>query len=112
MDNQNKPKERTIELVNQLSNLVNNYNREDQEDFVKLVLREHPTLQQSMIRLMLVTIEAMAEKKYVDARNEESKLVCQQIVEGFKAARSGYDTKLHGRFINDAALPSQYLGHI
>lgn len=112
MDNQKKPSERTVELVKQLSRFVNSYDREDQKDFVKLVLRDHPTLQQSMIRLMLMTIEAMAEKEHVDGRNASSKLTCQQVVEGFKAVRAGYDTKLHGRFINDAALPSEYLGYI
>ncbi len=112
MDRQKEPSVRTTDLVKQLSRFVNSYNKEDQEDFVQLILRDHPTLQQSMIRLMLMTIEAMAEKQHVDGRNEASKLTCQQVVDGFKKVRSEYDTKLHGRQINDAALPSQYLGYV
>ena len=107
-----EPNDRTTKLAKDLSNFVNGFNGRDQEDLVQLILRDHPTLQQSMIRLFVMVIEGMAEKEYVDGRNKASNQVCQMMISGFKKTRSEFDSKSHGRPINDSALPSQYLSYI
>lgn len=107
-----EPSERVKLLAKSLSDFVNAYNRQDQEDLVKELLKDHPTLIQNKMRLFLMAIEAMSENKHIDGRNEASKLVCTQVVEGFKKVRSEYDSNLHRRAIDDAMLPSQYLPYI
>lgn len=66
-------------MANELSRFVNNYGC-NKEGFVEQVMRDHPTLQQSTIGLFLMVIEAMAEKEYVDARNESAHRVCKMLV--------------------------------
>ena len=74
----------------------------------------HPTLQQAIIKLFIMTIEEMADipERAVGGRNEASCLIAKQMVEGFKKVRSEYDSKIHGRPINDAYNPSEYIPFI
>lgn len=110
--NAEEKEQRIVSLAKEISRLATSRNNEDDENFIKLILRDHPTCQQSVIRLFLKTIEAMANKEYVDGRNEDSRLVCEQIIKGFRLARGGYDLKRYGHTTNDQGLPSQYLPYI
>ncbi len=108
---------KAIELVRNLNDFVNSggSHRELQKIANNIANQpEHRCLQQSIIRLFMMTIEEMAAlpENRTDDRNKASRLVSIQIVEGFKKVRSEFDTKLHGRPINDAANPSQYLPFI
>jgi len=75
----------------------------------------HRLLQNYVVKLFLMTIEEMAKLepvKHTDPRNENARLVSSQMIDGFNKVRPGYDTKLHGRPIDDTAEPSAYLGSI
>jgi hypothetical protein len=74
------------ELARELERLVNNYNTEERDAFVEGFLRMHPTLMQSAFGLMLKCVEAMANKQYVDGRNQASKETAQLIIKGHKMA--------------------------
>ncbi len=73
-------------VARELEGLVNNFNTEQQDEFIKGFLTMHPTLMQSTFGLMLKCVEAMANKEYVDGRNAASKKTAQLIIKGFKTA--------------------------
>ena len=50
-------------------------------DFAKAAMYDHPTLQQSLIRTMVATINEFAKKEYTDARNEYGVQMCRKLVE-------------------------------
>lgn len=77
---------RGMAVARELEGLVNNFNTEGQEEFIKGFLSMHPTLMQSTFGLMLKCVEAMANKEYVDGRNKASKDTAQRIIKGFKMA--------------------------
>jgi len=69
-------------LGEEFSRFVNNYNcKEDQ--FVEKILNDHPTLQQSSMRVILKVVEGMAAKEYVDGRNQSSRDVCRKLLAGY-----------------------------
>lgn len=74
------------ELARELEGLVNNFNTEQQDEFVEGFLRMHPTLMQSTFGLMLKCVEAMADKEYVDGRNKASQETARLIIKGHKDA--------------------------
>lgn len=74
------------ELAREISGLVNNFNTDQQDEFVQGFLQMHPTLMQSTFGLFLKCVEAMANKEYVDGRNKASKETAQLIIKGFKTA--------------------------
>lgn len=95
------------ELAEALTDFVNSYNPKS-EEFIKAFFREHRTLQQSTIRMFLEVIEAIAEQEYkTDGRNQATKFVCQDIVEGFKQLKEKRDGL---RF--DGMKPSKFLPYI
>lgn len=49
--------------------------------------KDHPTLQQGMIREMVKVIHHMAEKTYTDPRNHCSKKICKWMVDGYMAGK-------------------------
>lgn len=49
-------------------------------DFAKAAMYDHPTLQQSLIRTMVATINEFAKKEYTDARNEGGVQMCRNLV--------------------------------
>ena len=58
-------------VVNVISNFVNCFgSRED--EFTKLMSREHRTLQQNFTRFCIAWFKYLAEEKYYDLRNEDS----------------------------------------
>jgi hypothetical protein len=90
--------EKTKEVVNDITDYVNTYSRRD--DFNKLMSMEHRTLQQSFTRLCLRWIEHVSKEEYrTDGRNEQSKDICQKIVNDFKEKNGGY-------------VPSEFIGYI
>ena len=49
-------------------------------DFAKAAMYDHPTLQQSLIRTMVATINEFAKKEYTDGRNEQGVQMCKNLV--------------------------------
>lgn len=72
------------ELARELESYVNGANDDKLNEFVEGFMCMHNTLQQKTFGLLLKMVVAMAEAKYVDGRNEESKKRAQQIVRGLK----------------------------
>ena len=90
--------EKTKEVVNDITNYVNTFSRRD--DFNEIMSMEHRTLQQSFTRLCLRWIEHVSNSEYrTDGRNEQSKDICQKIVNDFREKNGGH-------------LPSDFLGFI
>jgi hypothetical protein len=90
--------EKTKEVVNDITDYVNTYSRRD--DFNEIMSMEHRTLQQSFTRLCLRWIEHVSKEEYrTDGRNEQSKNICQKIVNDFKEKNGGY-------------VPSEFIGYI
>ena len=55
----------------QVEKMVNDFGFQD-EELAKSMANEHPTLQQSFMRMVVQFIEKMADKSYYDGRNEAS----------------------------------------
>lgn len=55
----------------QVEKMVNDFGFED-EELAKSMANDHPTLQQSFMRMVVKFIEKMADKSYYDGRNEAS----------------------------------------
>lgn len=76
---------RTYEAFESLSRYVNR--GADSKEFLKAFSREHPTLQQSMVRLFLEVIEVVGSPEFgkkTDGRNVWSHKVSKQLLDGFK----------------------------
>jgi hypothetical protein len=90
--------EKTKEVVNDITDYVNTFSRRD--DFNEIMSMEHRTLQQSFTRLCLRWIEHVSKEEYrTDGRNEQSKDICQKIVNDFKEKNGGY-------------VPSEFIGYV
>jgi len=109
-----------LEIFKVLDDKMNGLSFRDMEKLAKAIANGHingamhRTIQQSTIRFFMATIEEMAklDENRTDARNASSRLISMQMVEGFKKVRSEYDSEIHGRPINDACNPSQYLPYV
>lgn len=55
----------------QVEKMVNDFGFQD-EELAKSMANDHPTLQQSFMRMVVQFIEKMADKSYYDGRNEAS----------------------------------------
>lgn len=72
------------QLAEQVTDYVNTFNSDKNKEFAEALSREHRTLQQSTLRLMLETIEFMAGDDYrTDGRNEGSKATARRLMKGF-----------------------------
>jgi hypothetical protein len=107
------------ELAKEISNFVNGAGVTEVEKLAELMSQDHPTLQQSKMRLACMFIEFMANKPYVDARNEQSKTIAIAMVGGFKQKVKEDSIKLDGeisdrysKYIDEQVLPSKNLGSI
>jgi len=69
-----------------ISDYVNGYN--NYANLAKLMVRDHPTLQQQKMRLVMEFIKAMAELEYVDARNEDSRALARFITGAVEQAQA------------------------
>ena len=73
------------ELMGAFTDMVNYRGKEDVTKFLEQFKKEHNTLQQSVFRVMMETIDLMAsEDIYVDGRNESSQAVAKAILRGFR----------------------------
>ncbi len=107
--NQDK-QDRMNQAVDTLTNIVNNFNYDENiEVFYNAFKREHRTLQQSLMRVMLGTIQKIAsdEQYGTDARNADTKKVCTDLIEAFDNAM----TVKYGKS-STPYLPSKFLGTV
>lgn len=54
--------------------------RSNTEDFVKVILTEHLTHQQSTMRLLMEVIKGMANPRYVDGRNVAAVTLAKELL--------------------------------
>jgi hypothetical protein len=104
------------ELAEALSNFVNGASSDQAEKLAKLMANDHPTLQQSKMRLACLFIEEMADKSYVDGRNETSQKTAKAMIKGFKQMSKDDIIREDGvistglqKYIEEVALPSKSL---
>lgn len=104
------------ELAQEISRFVNGANNDQMEQLAELMANDHPTLQQSKMKLACMFIEQMANKSYTDARNEESKKIANAMIRGFKdhskaeiIKQDGYISQSLETYIEDKVLPSKNL---
>ena len=85
-------KQTAKELMEDITNFVNTYSC-DKEGFKQAFKRQHCTLQQSTMRLFLELIEDIADDDdfYVDGRNEATKKVSKDLIEGYRLLREKRD---------------------
>ena len=97
--------EKWDKLLNDFSNLVNNFSHKDQASgFIQAFEKQHRTLQQSMMRVMFANIEHCASPEYrTDGRNEQTQKACKLMVDSYAQAMWA---------IYEGAKPSQSLGSI
>lgn len=70
--------------IDGLADYANNFNPNSDKLLAEFFRVEHRTLQQSMLRTMLVIIETIADDSYrTDGRNEQAKAICKKILAGF-----------------------------
>lgn len=94
-DHKREGEEAAKKLADDLGNFVNRFGSFDKE-FIAAWKREHRTLQQSSMRLILKLIEDVAEDDYTfDARNEASHKVAKDLLKGFKLVKEAeYGTSM------------------
>jgi len=78
-DYEAKEKKMVKDAVNNLSNFVNKFGAPDKK-FAQEVMNEHRTLQQSMMRLFLATIEEWSKQTQYDLRNEDTIRISKKIM--------------------------------
>lgn len=100
----------TKEVVQEITDYVNTFNDKGKE-FCQAMSCEHRTLQQSFTKLCLQWLEHCASEEYrTDARNEGSKKIARELLEGFrdKQIKEGFT----GETLELMSKPSGYLPHI
>ena len=104
------------ELAEALSRFVNGASSNQVEKLAKLMSEDHPTVQQSKMRLACLFVEQMANKPYVDARNETSQKTAKAMIKGFKEAskqevidQDGGISDSLAKYITEEAIPSRSL---
>lgn len=105
--------ERVENLAQEISRFVNGASINELETLAKQMTKDHPTLQQSKMKLFCLFIEEMASKEYTDARNDTSKKTAIMMIDGFKQAtreqyikEDGFITKSLDKYITESAVPS------
>lgn len=82
----NKLVQKNVEKVARtISEFMNNYSC-PMDLLIAEIGKDHPTLQQSFTGLCLKWLQHMAEKQYVDGRNEYSQRLAREILEKVPAA--------------------------
>jgi len=107
------------ELAREISNFVNGAGRDEMDKLAELMAQDHPTLQQSKMRLVCLFIEQMATKSYTDARNEESKKTAIAMVKGYRLSakeeivrQDGFISDSLSKYIEETSVPSGSLPYI
>jgi hypothetical protein len=67
------------DFADYFSRFVNNMNREPKPHAIKAMLRDHPTLQQGMMRFFLQFVDGLG-KQDGDLRNEASRNLAKEII--------------------------------
>jgi hypothetical protein len=80
------PEARAETLDRAISDYVNSYSNYKQ--LAELMVRDHPTLQQQKMRLVMEFIKAVAALEYTDARNEDSRALCRFLLGALEDAQS------------------------
>lgn len=75
--------------ANQISDAINHFG--DQKKVAEILANNHPTLQQSFMRLVIYFIEEMSKKNSTDARNEASANLARMLMPYIKD-KEGYYT--------------------
>lgn len=75
--------ERAQKDFNTISGLLNNYGF-DETAVAELIANDHPTLQQTFMRLAAEYIHVQAEKKHFDGRNEATGNACKKLAQVMK----------------------------
>jgi len=107
------------EMADAFGDFVNNFSCPT-EDFINSFCRQHRTLQQSGIRVLLQLIEHVASDEYRhDGRNEGSHKLCKDLMEGFKMkkikdemSRGISEDKAIDYASAEYCKPSRFLGFI
>lgn len=101
------------ELAQEISRFVNGASSCQSEKLAKLMAKDHPTLQQSKMRLACLFIEEMANQSYVDGRNQSSHKTAKTMIKGFKEAskqeiidEDGHINDGLKQYIDEQAIPS------
>ena len=104
------------ELADALSSFVNGASSDKVEQLVELMANDHPTLQQSKMRLACLFVEKMANKSYVDGRNETSQKTAKSMIKGFKEGAKQEIIDNEGgiseglkKYIDEESIPSRSL---
>lgn len=109
------------ELAEIITDFVNSSNTDKFDEFVEAYSRQHRTLQQSGLGLMLRLIEHMASDEYrTDPRNEDSKKIARNLIDGFKIVKKqeyineGTSEARAEEYVSteSGSKPSKYLGFI
>ena len=67
------------EFAEHFSKFVNNMDRTPKKHAIEHMLRDHPTLQQGMMRFFMEFVEQLA-KQDGDLRNEAARQLCKEIL--------------------------------
>ena len=104
------------QLAQEISRFVNGARETEMEQLAELMSNDHPTLQQSKMKLVCMFIEQMANKSYTDLRNEQSKKVANAMILGFKEhskneiiQQDGYLSESLKTYIDEKVVPSKNL---
>lgn len=107
------------ELAREISNFVNGASFTEISKLAELMSQDHPTLQQSTMRLVCLFVEQMANKGYTDLRNDQSKKTAIAMIEGHKKSAKQEIIEQDGgisdglaKFIDEHGLPSQTLPYV
>lgn len=107
------------ELAKEISRFVNGASQDDVQELIKFMSGDHPTLQQATMRLACGFIESMANKVNTDLRNQYSKKVANQIIQGYREVEianvirdEGFISESYKEFISEKVLPSKNLPFI
>jgi hypothetical protein len=97
-------------LVTEMTDFVNTFNRERNQEFCKTMSREHRTLQQSFTRLCLEWMEYVASDDFrTDPRNMDSHKTCKLLMELYRQHMS---KDYSGDTLDMMSKPSKSLGTI
>lgn len=108
------------ELANELTHFVNGWNETKEEEFIESFCREHRTLQQSGVRLLLRLLAKVGSEEYgTDARNEQAHNVAKKMLKGFKKemeteyiSQGTSPERVKEYLSGEYSLPHRYLGTI
>ena len=67
-----------------VSDMLNGFGNEKMNDFVNALMKDHRTLQQSFMRLMIGIINAWNKTEYYDERNEATIKLANKLSEAIK----------------------------